>query len=128
MGAGDYSMRIWLDPEAMRIRGISPAEVYQAIQAQNMEVSAGTVGQPIGKDNANAFQYTLSVKGRLSSPDEFGNIILRSESEGKMLRLKDVARIDLLPTASYPSCADILRQPLPFISNRAPILWTYLKG
>lgn len=68
---------------------------------------------------------TLSIyierKGRLSSPDEFGNIILRSESEGKMLRLKDVARIDLglLPTASYPSCADILRQPLPFISNRA---------
>ncbi len=100
MGAGDYSMRIWLDPEAMRIRGISPAEVYQAIQAQNMEVSAGTVGQPIGKDNANAFQYTLSVKGRLSSPDEFGNIILRSESEGKMLRLKDVARIDL-GSASY---------------------------
>ena len=100
MGAGDYSMRIWLDPEAMRIRGISPAEVYQAIQAQNMEVSAGTVGQPIGKDNVNAFQYTLSVKGRLSSPDEFGNIILRSESEGKMLRLKDVARIDL-GSASY---------------------------
>lgn len=100
MGAGDYSMRVWLDPEAMRIRSISPAEVYQAIQAQNMEVSAGTVGQPIGKNNANAYQYTLSVKGRLSSPDEFGNIILRSEDEGKMLRLKDIARIDV-GSASY---------------------------
>lgn len=108
MGAGDYSMRIWLDPEAMRIRGISPAEVYQAIQAQNMEVSAGTVGQPIGKDNVNAFQYTLSVKGRLSSPDEFGNIILRSESEGKMLRLKDVARIDL-GSASYSVVSQFAR-------------------
>ena len=110
MGAGDYSMRIWLDPEAMRIRGISPAEVYQAIQAQNMEVSAGTVGQPIGKDNANAFQYTLSVKGRLSSPDEFGNIILRSESEGKMLRLKDVARIDL-GSASYSVVSQLRGHP-----------------
>ena len=110
MGAGDYSMRIWLDPEAMRIRGISPAEVYQAIQAQNMEVSAGTVGQPIGKDNANAFQYTLSVKGRLSSPDEFGNIILRSESEGKMLRLKDVARIDL-GAASYSVVSQLRGHP-----------------
>ena len=109
-GAGDYSMRIWLDPEAMRIRGISPAEVYQAIQAQNMEVSAGTVGQPIGKDNANAFQYTLSVKGRLSSPDEFGNIILRSESEGKMLRLKDVARIDL-GSASYSVVSQLRGHP-----------------
>ena len=110
MGAGDYSMRIWLDPEAMRIRGISPAEVYQAIQAQNMEVSAGTVGQPIGKDNANAFQYTLSVKGRLSSPDEFGNIILRSESEGKMLHLKDVARIDL-GSASYSVVSQLRGHP-----------------
>ena len=110
MGAGDYSMRIWLDPETMRIRGISPAEVYQAIQAQNMEVSAGTVGQPIGKDNANAFQYTLSVKGRLSSPDEFGNIILRSESEGKMLRLKDVARIDL-GSASYSVVSQLRGHP-----------------
>lgn len=110
MGAGNYSMRIWLDPEAMRIRGISPAEVYQAIQAQNMEVSAGTVGQPIGKDNANAFQYTLSVKGRLSSPDEFGNIILRSEAEGKMLRLKDVARIDL-GSASYSVVSQLRGHP-----------------
>lgn len=110
MGAGDYSMRVWLDPEAMRIRSISPAEVYQAIQAQNMEVSAGTVGQPIGKNNANAFQYTLSVKGRLSSPDEFGNIILRSEEEGKMLRLKDIARIDV-GSASYSVVSQLRGHP-----------------
>ena len=75
-----------------------------------MEVSAGTVGQPIGKDNVNAFQYTLSVKGRLSSPDEFGNIILRSESEGKMLRLKDVARIDL-GSASYSVVSQLRGHP-----------------
>lgn len=100
MGAGDYSMRIWLDPEAMRIRNISPQQVYQSIQSQNVEVSAGYIGQPIGEDNKNAFQYTLNVQGRLSSPEQFGNIILRHEQDGAMLRLKDIARIDL-GSASY---------------------------
>ena len=100
MGAGDYSMRIWLDPEAMRIRNISPAQVYQSIQSQNMEVSAGYIGQPIGQDNKNAFQYTLNVQGRLTSPEQFGNIIILREQDGAMLRLKDIARIDL-GSASY---------------------------
>lgn len=100
MGAGDYSMRVWLDPEAMRIRNISPQQVYQAIQAQNVEVSAGYIGQPIGQDNKNAFQYTLNVQGRLTSPEQFGNIIIRTEKDGAMLHLKDIARIDL-GSASY---------------------------
>ena len=100
MGAGDYSMRIWLDPEAMRIRNISPQQVYQSIQSQNVEVSAGYIGQPIGQDNNNAFQYTLNVEGRLKSPEQFGNIIIRREQDGAMLRLKDIARIDL-GSASY---------------------------
>ena len=100
MGAGDYSMRIWLDPEAMRIRDISPQQVYQSIQSQNVEVSAGYIGQPIGQDNNNAFQYTLNVQGRLKSPEQFGDIIIRREQNGAMLRLKDIARIDL-GSASY---------------------------
>lgn len=100
MGAGDYSMRVWLDPEAMRIRNLTPQQVYQAIATQNVEVSPGYVGQPIGNDGRNAFQYTLSVKGRLASPEEFGNIVIRTEDGGRMLRLKDVARIDL-GSASY---------------------------
>lgn len=79
----------------MRIRNLSPAQIYQAIQSQNIEVSAGYIGQPIGKNNNNAYQYTLNVQGRLTSPEEFGNIIIRTEEGGKMLRLKDVARIDL---------------------------------
>ena len=95
MGAGDYSMRIWLDPESMRIRNLSAQQVYSAIQAQNMEVSAGNVGQPLGRTGNNAFQYTLNVKGRLTTPEEFGNIILRVEDEGRILRLNDVARIEL---------------------------------
>ena len=115
MGAGDYSMRIWLDPAALRIRNLSAADVYQAIQSQNVEVSAGAVGQPLpgnpapgntnignvsSGNNAPAYQYSLTVKGRLSSPEEFGNIILRTEAGGRVLRLRDVAHIDL-GSASY---------------------------
>ena len=84
----------------MRIRNISPQQVYQSIQSQNVEVSAGYIGQPIGQDNNNAFQYTLNVQGRLKSPEQFGDIIIRREQNGAMLRLKDIARIDL-GSASY---------------------------
>ena len=94
MGAGNYSMRIWLDPEVMRIRNLTPDMVFQAISTQNRQVSAGYVGQPIAEAN-NPYQYTLTVKGRLTTPEEFGNIILRTEQGGKILRLKDIARIEL---------------------------------
>lgn len=94
MGAGSYSMRVWLDPEVMRIRNLTPDMVFQAISTQNRQVSAGYVGQPIAQAN-NPYQYTLTVKGRLTTPEEFGNIILRTEQGGKILRLKDIARIEL---------------------------------
>lgn len=92
-GSGSYSMRIWLDPEAMRIRKLQPADVEAAIRAQNMEVSAGNVGAEPNNDGAQ-FQYTLVSRGRLSTPEEFGNIVLRTDDSG-ILRLKDVARVDL---------------------------------
>lgn len=110
MGAGNYSMRIWLDPEAMRIRQLSPADVYQAIQSKNVAVSAGYVGQPIGAQANNAFQYTLNVQGRLTSADEFGNIVIRTEEGGRMLRLKDIARIDL-GSASYSVVSQLKGHP-----------------
>jgi hydrophobe/amphiphile efflux-1 (HAE1) family protein len=91
MGAGDYSMRIMLDPEEMRIREVSPVEVYDAIKAQNMNVSAGYVGQSFAAADRNAFQYTLNVEGRLTTPEEFENIVVKSDSEGRMLRIKDIA-------------------------------------
>ena len=94
MGAGDYSMRIWLDPNAMRIRNITPEDVYNAIAQQSTQVSAGYVGQPIANAN-NPFQYTLMLKGQMVTPDQFGNIILKSENGGSFLRLKDVAQIEL---------------------------------
>ena len=94
MGAGSYSMRIWLDPEVMRIRNLTPDMVFQAISTQNRQVSAGYVGQPIAQAN-NPYQYTLTVKGRLTTPEELGNIIIRTEQGGKILRLKDIASIEL---------------------------------
>lgn len=94
MGAGNYSMRIWLDPNAMRIRNLTPEMIFQAIANQNTQVSAGYVGQPIAQSD-NPFQYTLTVQGRLTTPEEFGNIILRTEGNSKILRLKDVAHIEL---------------------------------
>ena len=92
-GGGDYSMRIWLDPELMRARGLTPSDVYAAIQSQNMTVSAGEVGGAPNPDK-DAFQFTLTSQGELSTAEEFGNIIIRSDGNG-LLRLRDVAKIDL---------------------------------
>ncbi|MDE6450220.1 MAG: efflux RND transporter permease subunit [Muribaculaceae bacterium] len=93
MGAGSYSMRVWLDPDVMRVRNVSPEDVMTAIRSQNMEVSAGSVGAP-PVDGAQAFQFTLVSKGRLVSVDEFADIVIRSDGNN-FLRLKDVAKIDL---------------------------------
>ncbi|MDE5586571.1 MAG: efflux RND transporter permease subunit, partial [Muribaculaceae bacterium] len=103
-GGGEYSMRIWLDPEALRIRNLTPADVSAAIQSQNMEVSAGSVGQPPLNDNS-AFEYTLVSKGRLSTPEEFGNIVIKTDGSS-LLRLKDVAKIDL-GSESYANTSTI---------------------
>ncbi len=92
-GAGEYSMRVWLDPEKMRARGLTPDDVTSAIESQNMEVSAGTVGNPPG-NTGNAFQFTLTSQGQLTDASQFGDIIIRTDETG-ILRLKDVARVEL---------------------------------
>lgn len=92
-GAGEYSMRVWLDPEAMRARGVSPADVSAAINSQNVEVSAGQVGNAPGNTDTQ-FQFTLTSQGQLKSAEEFGNIVIRTDQTG-VLRLKDIARVDL---------------------------------
>ena len=92
-GAGKYSMRVWLDPEAMRARGLTPDDVASAIRSQNMEVSAGSVGNPPG-DNTAQFEFTLTSQGQLQNAEQFGNIIIRTDGSG-ILRLKDVARVEL---------------------------------
>ena len=109
MGAGKYSMRVWLDPEAMRIRGISAAEVYQAISKQNLAVSAGYVGQTLDATADNAFQYTLNVQGRLSDAKEFADIVIRNNGTD-MLRLGDIARIEI-GSETYSSSSMLRGRP-----------------
>ena len=104
-GGGDYSMRVWLDPDKMRVRQITPAEVAAAIQSQNMEVSAGDVGAP-PLQSKEAFQFTLTSQGRLQTPEEFAAIVLRTDPDGSLLRLGDVARVDL-GSESYGNVARI---------------------
>ncbi len=93
-GAGEYSMRIWLDPEQMRVRGLTPQDVMSMIESQNMAVSAGTVGAP-PVATGEQFQYTLTSQGRLTTPEQFENIVLRTGDSGQMLRLGDIAKVDL---------------------------------
>lgn len=102
-GGGEYSMRIWLDPQIMQARGITPQQVRAAIESQNMEVGAGSVGNP--PDNDSEFSYTLTTRGRLSTPEEFSNIVLRTDNNG-MLRLGDIAKVEL-GSSSYAGSAKV---------------------
>ena len=93
-GAGQYAMRFWVDPNVLAQRNITVSEIISAIDKQNNVNPAGQVGAepaPKGQD----FTYAVRAQGRLSTPDEFGNIIIRANSDGSIVRLKDVARIEL---------------------------------
>ena len=92
-GAGDYSLRVWLDPDRMAARGLIAGDVIAAVRAQNLQVAAGSVGQQ--PDARSAHQLPLTVAGRLTSPEAFGDIVLKSGPNGEQLRLKDVARTEL---------------------------------
>lgn len=104
-GSGEYSMRIWLDPEKMRVRDITPADIRQVISSQNLQVSAGEVGAP-PVETGEAFQFTLTAQGRLATPAEFANIVIKANPDGSMLRLGDVATIDL-GSQSYSMEAEV---------------------
>lgn len=93
-GGGEYSMRVWLDPAKMQVRGLTPADVMRMIQSQNLEVSAGSVGTPPAAEDVD-FEFTLTAQGQLSTANEFGNIILRAEPDGSLLHLKDIAKVEL---------------------------------
>ena len=93
-GAGDYSMRIWLNPIKMANLNVSVTEIQQAIQTQNVQVSAGAFGQEPG-DEPQKLQMTLRTKGRLLEPEEFENIIVRSNMDGSKIKIKDVATVEL---------------------------------
>jgi HAE1 family hydrophobic/amphiphilic exporter-1 len=90
-GTQDYSMRIWLKPDAMAAYGLVPDDINTALAEQNVEAAPGKIGE-----NSNqSFQYVLKYKGRLRKPQEYENIIIKATSTGELLRLKDVARVEL---------------------------------
>ena len=93
-GVGDYSMRVWLDPDAMRVRGVTPGDIISAIRDQNVQVAAGSVGEPPVPEGQ-ATTLSVQVQGRLADEEAFRNIVLRTGSEGGILRLGDVARVEL---------------------------------
>ena len=92
-GAGEYAMRIWLDPAKVAARGLTASDVIAAIREQNVQVAAGSVGQQ--PSQAASYQVTVSTLGRLSSEEQFGDIIIKTGEDGQTVRLRDVARIGL---------------------------------
>ncbi|MED5513408.1 multidrug efflux RND transporter permease subunit [Pseudoalteromonas sp. PA2MD11] len=93
-GGGQYSMRVWLNPDALSARDLTAMDVVNALRAQNQQVAAGSLGaQPTSKSNQ--FQILMNVKGRLSSQEEFENVIIKVGDQGQLTRLSDVARLEL---------------------------------
>ena len=93
-GAGDYAMRVWLDPAKIAGRGLTAGDVVAAIRGQNIQVSAGQVGAP-PQATASAFTLSLNAKGRLVTEQEFGDIVVKTGSNGEVTQLRDIARIEL---------------------------------
>src|SRR3981081_4435824 len=93
-GAGDYSMRIWLDPRKVAERKLAASDVVRAIRQQNVDVAAGVIGASPMIPGV-AYQIAVNASGRLASEEEFGDIVIRSSPDGVVTRLKDVARIEL---------------------------------
>ena len=88
---GDYAMRIWLNPQVMAQYSLVPDDVISALGNQNVEAATGTLGE----DSENTYQYTLKYRGRYETSEEFGNIVIKSLSNGEVLRLKDIAKVEL---------------------------------
>jgi multidrug efflux pump subunit AcrB len=94
LGQRDYSMRVWLDPQKLASRSLTASDVTQAIEQQNIQVAAGQLGQP-PVPAGQVFQFTMSTMGRLTDADQFADMILKTDSRGRLVRLSDVARIEL---------------------------------
>ena len=94
LGQRDYSMRVWLDPERLAVNRLTTEDVVRAIEQQNVQVATGQIGQPPApKDQV--FQFTMTTLGRLTDDEQFGDMVLRTEADGSLVRLKDVARTEL---------------------------------
>ena len=142
LGARDYSMRIWLKPERLTSLGLTASDVIAAIRDQNVQVSAGSIGQA-PSPATQQFQYTIQAKGRLTDVREFNDIVIRARPDGSIVKVGDIARIELgaetygwfgqlngkpaalvavyqLPGANALSLADGLRAEMQRLSKRFP--------
>jgi len=93
-GSRDFGMRIWIDPGRASALDLTPGEIVAALRAQNVQVSAGALGAP-PYDTGSAFQVGVELQGRLTTPEQFGDIIVRSDPDGRQVRVRDVARVEL---------------------------------
>ena len=94
-GGGNYSMRVWIDPAKAAALGLNASDITAALQGQNIQAAAGSIGQPPFDTNAAAFQQPIQVQGRLSDPNQFADIVIRTDAEGRVTRIRDVARVEL---------------------------------
>ncbi|CAN5450485.1 multidrug efflux RND transporter permease subunit [soil metagenome] len=94
-GARDYNMRIWIDPDLAAARDLTVDEITAAIRTQNSQVAAGSVGEPPFNAGGTAFQLNVQAEGRLSTPEQFGQIIIKRDAQGRLTRLRDIARVEL---------------------------------
>jgi HAE1 family hydrophobic/amphiphilic exporter-1 len=108
-GAGQYSMRVWLDPNKLQARGLMPQDVIQAIQQQSQQVTAGQVGAP-PTPPGQAFQYTLNVNGRLDDTGQFEEIIVKTGNNGDVTRVRDVGWVEL-GAQTYSQMFSLNRKP-----------------
>jgi multidrug efflux pump len=93
LGGGDYAMRVWIDPQKIASRNMTAGDVVNAIREQNVQVAAGAIGQ--SPSTGSEFQLTVNTQGRLSTVEEFGDIIVHTNADGGLTRLRDVARLEL---------------------------------
>src|SRR5258707_5829884 len=103
LGQRDYSMRLWLDPEKLAMRSLTTSDVVQAITQQNTQVAAGQIGQP-PVASGQVFQIPMGTMGRLTDVDQFADMILKTDSLGRLVRLSDVASIELGALAYDQTC------------------------
>ena len=128
VGAGTYSMRMWLDSDKLTARSLTTQDVLNAVQEQNVQVAAGIIGEPPTKTKP-AFQYTVTTLGRLTTPAEFGNIIIKVApgAAAQITRVKDVARVELARKLTINISRSTPSQPpaSPFFNCQGPMLSTW---
>lgn len=93
-GARDYAMRVWIDPGRAAALNLTAGDIVQALRAQNVQVAAGTLGQP-PYNQGNAFQLNVETQGRLTEPQQFADVVIRTDADGRQVRVRDVARVEL---------------------------------